>query len=239
MLSKSAHHDFARLSTEGGGNRGVAALSALRFCLLGVPQQIARNETVPGFNTGGVHDRAISVVFLTTRGACTSCASVGVDAFTVEMGEGVARGVSLTLGSADATGVGAVTASGAGELEAEGTSGSGSSDWVGLGSAISVGEFVLAGEATRVDTFATAPVASCCALVFCCTPGSCCAFALTLTNEIVIPSTGIAIAVPTISRIIFGCFARASELIQPLTQDCVFWLPCLCHYWILNKHWAI
>ncbi len=187
----------------------------------------ARNKAVPGFNTGGVHDRTTSVSFLTARGACTFCAScASVGAFTVGMGVGAAYGVFLALGSADATGVGAVTASGAGKVEVEGSgvSGSGSGDWAGFGSAISVGEFVLAGETTGVDTFATAPVASCCALAFSCTPDFCCVFALTLTNEIVIPSRGIAIAVPTTPRIIFGCFTRASELIRPLTQDCVFWL---------------
>ncbi len=186
----------------------------------------ARNETVPGFNTGGVHDRATSVSFLTTRGACTSCASVDFEAFTVGVGEGVASCVFLALGSADANGVDAVTASGGGKVEVEGSgaSGSGSGDCAALGSAIPVGEFVLAGEATGIDTFAAAPVASCCALVFCCTPDSCCVFALTLTNEIVIPSRGIAIAVPTAPKIIFGCFARASELIRPLTQEIASWL---------------
>ncbi len=187
----------------------------------------ARSETVPGFNTGGVHDRATSVSFLTTRGACTFCAScASIDAFTAGVGVGATLGVSTPVGSAGATGVGAVTASGGGmvEVEGSGASGSGRGDCAGLGSAISVGEFVLAGEATGVDTFATAPMASCCALVFCCALGSCCVFALTLTNEIVIPSRGTAIAAPTAPKMIFGCFARASELMRPLTQEIASWL---------------
>ncbi len=175
----------------------------------------ARNETVPGFNTGGVHDRVASVSFLTARGACTLRASVDAEAFTVGMGEGGALRVSSTLGSVDATGVGAVTAPGASKVEAEGSgaSGSGSGDRTAFGPTTSAGLFVITGEATGVNTFATAPVASCCALKFCCV------FALTLANEIVIPSRGIAIAVPTAPKIIWGCFARASELMHPLTQE--------------------
>ncbi len=177
----------------------------------------ARSETVPGFNNvGGVHDPTTSVSFLTTRGACTPCAScASIDAFTVGAGVGAAIGVSLTLGAGDATGVSAVTASGGGKVEVEGSgaSGSGSGDCAGLGATTSAGLFVITGEATGVDTFATAPVASCCALKFCCV------FALTLTNEIVIPSTGIAIAAPTAPRMILGCFARARELMHPLTQE--------------------
>ncbi len=192
----------------------------------------ARSETVPGFNTGGVHDRTTSVSFLTTRGACMFCAScASIDAFTVGVGVGAALGVCSTLGSADTTGVGAVTTSGAGELEAEGSgaSGSGSGDWAGFGSTTSRGEFVLAGTAAGVGVSTTVLLASCCTLVFCCTPDSCCVFALTLTNEIVIPNRGIAIAVPTAPRIIFGCFARASELMRPLTQEIASWLQALTH----------
>ncbi len=71
----------------------------------------AHSETVPGFNTGRVHDQAISVVFLTTGGACTLCASLDIDAFTVGAGAGeldAAHRHGIAVDQAPITGIGAV-----------------------------------------------------------------------------------------------------------------------------------